>query len=170
MPIQKQKIILIVCSFLAIFSFSLAPVVSQARGLVPCGGYSDNNGTREKPCTVEDIFSLVAKVTNFLIGIAGIYAVYEIINAGFWLIVSSGREESITKYKTALSNAIVGFVLVLMSYMLINTVVNVLLTRSLVTNNPNCKLDLTQPLTYLTIKDTSQCSSVQPDSSLHTGQ
>jgi hypothetical protein len=161
MSILKQKKFLLSVILLVGIFFSM-PAVSHAAGLVPCGGPT------EKPCTVTDIFVLIAKVTNWLIAMAGVYAVYKMINAGFWMIVSAGNEETITKEKGALSNAVVGFVLVLMSFMLINTVVNLLLTRSLVTTkDAACNLDLTSPLTYLTIKDTSKCSGVN-DSSLHS--
>lgn len=141
------------------------PFGASARGLVPCGGYN-KDGTREPVCDVKFTFTLVARATNWLIAMAGVLAVYEIARAALWLVISMGNEESITQNKSALSNAVVGFVLVLMAFLFVNTVVNFLLTRSLVSDNPSCKLDLTDPLNYLTIKDTSKCGP--PDSNLHT--
>lgn len=156
MLLKKQKIILSLFVVLLAMFFITAPHFSEAAGLVPCGGYGTDS---TKPCTVLDMFVLVAKITNFLIACSGIYAVYVIINNSFWLILSVGNEENITKHKGGITNAIVGFVLVLMSYMLVNTVVNVLLTRSLVTGgNPECKLDLTNPTTYLKINE-SKCNT-----------
>lgn len=154
----KQKIILFVFSFFLLFSIAIPQPAAAA--LVPCGGY---NTEYKRPCTVEDIFVLVAKVTNFLIGVSGVYAVYVICNNAFWMIVSMGNEEAITKTKEGMTNAIIGFVLVLFAYMLINTVVNVLLTRSLVTgSNPNCKLDLANPLTFLKIDEANCTTPVGP--------
>lgn len=159
MRFQKQKKLLLACVLLVtvfIFSPSLRP--AQATGLVPCGGYSTAS---TKPCTFTDIFTLIAQVTNWLVAMAGVYAAYEIINNGFWLIMSMGNEEAITTRKNGLSNAVVGFVLVLFAFMLINTVVNVLLTRSIATTaNPQCRLELTSPLTYLTIQQ-DPCSNLQ---------
>lgn len=156
MSFKKQKIILVICMLLVLST----PFLAQARGLVPCGGAT------ESPCKVSDIFVLVARVTNFLIAMAGVLAVYEIIGGGFWLIVSMGNEEDITKRKGQIQSALLGLVLVLMAFMFVNTMVNFFLTRHLVVGNPKCKLDLTNPLEYLRIKDTSQCNSV-PDSVMY---
>jgi len=132
----------------------------SSHGLVPCGG------TNQSPCTVTDIFVLIAQVTDWLVAVAALYAVYEIINNGFWLILSMGNEEVITKRKGGLSNAIVGFVLVMFAFMIINTVVNVLLTTSIATtSNPQCRLELTSPLTYLTIQQ-DPCSNL-PETDIH---
>jgi len=138
MVLKKQTlkyIIVALVLFLPVFAF--------AAGLVPCGGPSDPG-----PCTIKDIFVIIARVTNILIGIAGIYAVYVIIGAGFWLITTMGNEEAITKNRKALTQAVVGFVLVMMAFMFINTAVNIILIGS---EDKQCKLDLRDPLNYLTI-------------------
>lgn len=135
----KQKILAIV-----FFSFLLwAPVLVEARGLVPCGGYKAD-GTREAPCTVVDMFYLVARVTNWLIMMAGVYATFQIIGAGFWLTTTQGNEEAITKRKEAIMQAVIGMILVLMAFLFVNTAVNGLLRSK-------CKVDLRSPLTYLSI-------------------
>ena len=90
---------------------------------------------------------------------------YVIVNSSFGAITAMGNEESLTKYKSALTNAIVGLILVFMAFMIVNTVVNFMLTRHLASQNPKCKLDLTSPLTYLSI-DPKDCSSL-PDTILH---
>lgn len=160
MSLKKQKLFLAATAVVASLFFIAAPLISQGAGLVPCGGPT------EKPCTVEDIFVLVARVTNWLVAMAGVYAVYKIIDHGFWLVISMGNEENITKHKSGLSEAVVGFVLVLIAFMLINTVVNVLLTRDIaLKNNSNCRLDLTNPLNYLIINQ-NPCSSL-PEQMLH---
>jgi hypothetical protein len=155
----KQKIIIAVCSLVLL----LSPAFASARGLVPCGGFDPNlPGGIEKPCTVKDIFVLVAKVTNFLIAMAGVFAVYEIIGGGFWLIVSMGKEEDITKRKGQITNAVIGMVLVLFAFMFVNTVVNFILVRSLGTpDNRRCALNLRDPLTYLSINQDQQCAKAQ---------
>ena len=137
---KKQFIIFIL--FLALLT---VPLVVSARGLVPCGGYLDN-GQPEPRCSLVDIFVLAARMTNYLIGLAGIYAVYLIIFAGFSLVTAMGNEESIKQKKDALSNALVGFILAMMAFLFVNTVVNLLLRSK-------CEIDLTNPLQYLTISD-----------------
>lgn len=128
---------------LSISALLLLPFMASAAGLVPCGGPT------ESPCTLKDIFVLAIRTTNTLIGIAAIYAVYQIINAGFWLILSMGEEESITKNKKAITHAVVGFVLTMMAFMIINTIVNLLLLNA--GGNKNCQLDLKDPLNYLIV-------------------
>src|SRR3989344_3296838 len=109
---MKQKLAI----FLISLSLFAVPVLASARGLVPCGGY-EANGSREKPCQLQDIFIMVARATNFLIAVSGLLAVYYIISAGFWLIISMGNEESITKHKNAINNAVVGLGMVFVAFM-----------------------------------------------------
>ncbi len=117
---------------------AIIPLFASARGLVPCGGDGEN------PCKFTDIFVLIARVTNWLLMFAGVFAVYQMVNNGFWLVITMGNEESITQRKKGLSNAIVGFVLAMLAFVFINTTVNLLL-RS------RCNVDFKNPLSYLTV-------------------
>jgi Type IV secretion system pilin len=148
MSFKKQKIIIVLAFSLLI----LSPAFVSASGLVPCG----SNG--QSPCTVTDIFVLIAQVTNWLIAMAGVYAVFRIIWAGFNLVISAGSEESITKWKGSIQNAIIGFVFVMFAYVFINTAVNVLLLNNIA--NTSCQLNLQSPLTYLQINP-ANCQSGQ---------
>jgi Type IV secretion system pilin len=143
--LKQKKLLLII--FLVATTFFSVPFLTHARGLVPCGGYKDAAGTqRENPCNLCDIFSLIAIVTNYLISVAGIYAVFQIIFAGFRLVYSMGDEESITKNKGALSAAVVGFVLVMMAFLLVNTAINYILLDG----SPDAaKVTLQNPFMYL---------------------
>jgi len=140
MSLKKQKNFLAVAILSAGLFLAAVPLISQAGGLVPCGGAA------EKPCTVLDIFTLVAKVTNWLIWAAAIYAVWKILEHGFGLIYTLGSEESITKHKEGITDAVVGFVLVMMAYIIINTVVNFILLGY---SPAGAKINLQSPCTYL---------------------
>ena len=120
----------------------LTPFFASAAGLVPCGGPT------ESPCSVKDVFILVIRTTNTLVGLAAIYAVFKIIDAGFWLITSMGNEEAITSKRKQINNAVVGFVLVMIAFMTVNTVTNLLLLGA---EKKECKIDLKDPLNYLKI-------------------
>lgn len=126
--------------FLAILLFLLltTPIWVSAAGLVACGGSNQN------PCGIQDFFYLVARVTNWLIMVAGIYAVFQMVFAGFNLVDSLGDEEKITNNKKLLSNAVVGFVLVMIAFILINTAVN-----SILLVGSSKKIDITKPLDFL---------------------
>ncbi len=149
MNIWKQKLAILFIS-LSILS---VPILVQARGLVPCGGYQDDAGTkREPPCDLKYIFIMIATVTNWLISTAGIYAVYQIVNSGFWLVVNMGDEENIAKYKKSITGAVVGFVFVMMAFILVNTALNGILlglADTSETNKDPVRIDFTQPLCYL---------------------
>lgn len=138
---KKQKILFII---LIVAGLIIPLIQTQAAGLVPCGG--ENEG----PCTLTDFFAAVARVTNFLIAMAGVFAVYQIIFASFGMIISQGNEEAITTKKSHLTSAVVGFAFVLMAYVFVNTAMNLILMS-------RCKIDLRDPLNYLRIYDTSQC-------------
>ncbi|PJC56203.1 hypothetical protein CO026_01625 [Candidatus Kaiserbacteria bacterium CG_4_9_14_0_2_um_filter_41_32] len=158
----KNKLIIVFSLIFALFvinTFILSPAVASAQtkgGLVPCGGYEADGVTRERPCNVADIFVLIARVTNWLIMAAGIYAVFQIIVAGWWLAASVGNEEAITKHKNAITQALVGLVLVLCAYMFVNTAVNIIFLRGI----EGCTIDLTDPLSYVKI-DQSQCPQIK---------
>ena len=145
---MKQKLVIIFFSFFLL----LSPAFAQARGLVPCGGYTDS-GAREPVCTVNDVFYLFARVINWLISLAGIYAVIQIVIAGFFLTISQGNQEAITKHQGHLTNVIIGFVIVMIAFVSINTLVNTVLQSK-------CKIDLSNPLTYLTVQSNyNTCST-----------
>lgn len=120
----------------------MVPFAANAAGLVPCGGPT------ESPCTIKDVFVIAARVTNTLIGLAGIYAVFQIVSAGFWLVASLGNEEAITKRRKSIVQAVVGFALALMAFIFVNTAVNYLLLNA---EKKECKLNLQDPLNYLVI-------------------
>ncbi len=87
---------------------------NAGQGFVPCGSFSDN------PCQLTDLFNLVIIVTNFLIDMAGIIAVFMIVFAGYSFVVAAGNAEAVTSAKKLLVNAVIGFFLVLAAFSLTN--------------------------------------------------
>jgi hypothetical protein len=144
MSSKKQIIKFILVAVLLFF-----PLQAIAIDLVTCGGPND------APCAVKDIFVVVARTTNFLVAFAGVFAVYKIIDGGFWLAISQGNDEAITTRKKQITNAIVGLALTVMAFLFVNTVVNFLLLRGLHSQEgyEECKFNLTDPLNYLYIHD-----------------
>lgn len=144
MFVWKQKKRILTALVFSLFLF--VPVLASAAGLVPCGGEG------ESPCKIEDAFIGVARVTNWLLRMAGLYAVYVLVSAGFWLVASQGDEEKITTHKKQATNAVLGFVMVIMAYMFVNTATNLIFLQGV----KECKIDWSRPLTYLEIDD-SEC-------------
>lgn len=142
MLLKKQKLaIILLAVFLAIPIFAHAFNITDS--LVRCGRQGQN------PCTIVDFFAQVAYLTNWLIAIAALFFVQRFSYHSFFLIITLGNEEAITKHRAGLMNTVLGFVLILMAFMMVNTAVNFLLG----VGQCKTKLDLTNPLNYVIIND-----------------
>jgi hypothetical protein len=86
---------------------------SSGAGLVPCGNRSDD------PCTVQDIFRLIALLTNYLVTGAGVFAIVFLVIAGVSMDTSIGNEQKLAEAKKKLTYAVAGLVLVLTAYIIV---------------------------------------------------
>jgi hypothetical protein len=84
--------------------------------LVTCSGLD---------CDAGDLQQLVINVINFLIVISSIIAVVFIIWGGILMLTSAGSADRIAQGKRAMTAAVIGIVIVLISWVLINTFINV---------------------------------------------
>jgi hypothetical protein len=74
-------------------------------------------------CTAgNDVNSLIRTVINWLLGIAFGVAVLFMIIGGFWYITAAGNEETAEKGKGTVINAIIGIVIIILSYVIVNVV------------------------------------------------
>ena len=71
-----------------------------------------------------DVNSLIGTVINWMLGIAFGVAVLFLIIGGFWYITSAGNEETAEKGKNTAINAIIGIVIIILSYVIVNVVAN----------------------------------------------
>lgn len=76
------------------------------------------------------INGLIRTVINWLLAIAFGVAVLFLIIGGFWYITSAGNEETAEKGKNTAFNAIIGIVIIILSYVIVNVVSNLI-------SNPN---------------------------------
>lgn len=83
-------------------------------GFVPCGNRVDD------PCNVSHLFRAFIGIINYLIAMAGFVAVLFIVVSGVQMVASQGQE-GLKAAKGRLSGAIIGLVLVAISFILINT-------------------------------------------------
>jgi hypothetical protein len=67
---------------------------------------------------------LIRTVINWLLGIAFGVAILFLIIGGFWYVVSAGNEETAEKGKSTAVNAIIGIVIIILSYVIVNVVAN----------------------------------------------
>ena len=119
-----QRFTLIALSFVIVFGFIFSDVGDAfAQGLVPVGteNYSPQGyGTCE-------LVELVNNVIAFLFTIASLIAVIVFVYAGFLLVSSRGNVAQIEKAKGLFSNAIIGFIIMLSAFLIVNTIMSMLL-------------------------------------------
>lgn len=111
-------ILLAIIVFVIVFVF-FAQFASAA--LVPCGpGIADN-----PTCDVCDFFTLIDKIINFvMIDIAPALALLLIIVGAIVIITSGGSQTNYDKGKGIIFAAIIGFLIILGSWFIINLVMS----------------------------------------------
>lgn len=105
----------------------LLPVASSAAGLlnnVPCG---DLNGVS---CSSNTVSGLIKLVINWMLALAGLIAVLFLIIGGFWYITSAGNEEQAEKGKGTVINAIIGIIIIVLSWVIVNVVSNLVASQN----------------------------------------
>ena len=124
---MKLKTCNIQLIFLVIFLFSIfifsAPV--SAAGLVPCG--TTANPTM---CTVCDFFVLIKNIINFILYVFASLATLMAIYIAFLFMFSGGSPAKITDAKGKLWLVIIGIFWVLGSWLVLNTILNFVVDKS----------------------------------------
>lgn len=69
-----------------------------------------------------DLKTTVVNIINWVLGLLGIIAVVMILYGGFVWLTASGNEENVTKAKNVLSAAIIGLVIILLAWAIVNYV------------------------------------------------
>jgi hypothetical protein len=115
---MKQKIKLLIVIIMLGLVFVHATAVAQ--GIVPCGRRAQGP---DGQCTINGLKTLAINVVNYLIAGAGLVAMAFILWGGIQMLLSGGSPERIKAGKTTLFNALLGLVIVLASYILINFLV-----------------------------------------------
>ncbi|MBI3231918.1 MAG: hypothetical protein HYZ51_02465 [Candidatus Doudnabacteria bacterium] len=91
--------------------------LNSIRLLFPIGGISGSQ-------TLTGPTGLIYRIVSLLLFVAGALAVVFVIIGGYQYITSAGNEEQSEKGKKTLLNAIIGIVVIVLSYVIINVVVN----------------------------------------------
>lgn len=114
----KQAMIVMVITALGLTIFNLVPVHAQTLinpGDVPAGvaAATGNQGSFRQ---------LVLTILQFFLGFLGLLAVIMIIYGGVLYVSAAGAQEKIDKGKKIIMYAIVGIVIILLSFAIVNTV------------------------------------------------
>lgn len=111
---------LLVLVLLGLTVFSLV----SAQGIVPCGR-SDQIGPDGQviECELPNLILLLVRVINFFLGVSWLVAMFFMFWGSYNMVSAWGNEEKLTVAKTTFKNAVIGFFLILVSYLLVNFVV-----------------------------------------------
>ena len=115
-----------------VFVFALAPLV------VPHFATAQDNPLNDKVscqqigalnCDSPTINELIVRVIRILLGVAFAVAVLFLIIGGFYYITAQGNEEAAGKGKQTVINALIGIVIIIMSYVIVNVIANLAYNR-----------------------------------------
>lgn len=103
--------------------FLLPTIAFGQEGFVQCG--------YERMCNVCDLVLMVNNIITWMFGILALLAVMGLMVAGFRLVVSGGDVGAWTSAKQMFTNIIVGFVIVLAAWLIVDTIMKALLDPNL---------------------------------------
>jgi len=94
-------------------------------GLIPCGTKANPN-----MCTVCDFFKLIQNIINFFLYVSAPLTTLAAIYIGFLFMFSGGSPQKVTEAKGKLWMVIIGLFWILGSWLVINTVLNMVASKS----------------------------------------
>ncbi|PIR96866.1 MAG: hypothetical protein COT91_04355 [Candidatus Doudnabacteria bacterium CG10_big_fil_rev_8_21_14_0_10_41_10] len=116
---QSVKIFIVALILLAVLVPDITFAQTQSGfSLVPCG-----TSTTKPHCEFLDLILLIVRLINFLLAASVIVALYYILLSGWGMMASLGNPEKLQGAKDGLTRAIIGFSLVLLSFAMINLLV-----------------------------------------------
>lgn len=104
------------------------PLTARAQeGILPCRPYIED-GVLVNPCTLMDAIILITRLINLGVAMAGTVAVIMVMLGGYQMAMAglSGNSEGYTKGKQSVVNALMGLLLVMFSYAIVNSVMMLL--------------------------------------------
>ncbi|MES2006952.1 MAG: pilin [Patescibacteria group bacterium] len=122
-------------------SMAFAAVDGSSAGLVPCGVSSDPLVATE--CEACNVVELIQGIIMFLIGLSIPLAMVMFAYAGFLYFTSGagGGNENISKAKRIFTSSVIGFVLALTAWLIVNTVLYTVLNKDIYPNSSWFKID-----------------------------
>ncbi|MBP6881156.1 MAG: hypothetical protein KBC35_00845 [Candidatus Pacebacteria bacterium] len=111
-------------TFITALVLIVVPMVSFA-DFIPCDGSSANGGIA---CTECHFVQMGNTILKWLIGV--LFAVFAVVAAmgGFGLVTSGGNQQALEDAKEKLKNALIGLIIVLAAWLLVDTVMRGLLS------------------------------------------
>ncbi len=123
------------CSLFIVSAVAVATLVAPAVGAAKCKpvtvmGYPawsnglECQGENPMPKALNDVWVIALNIITWLMVTAGYVALVFIIIGGFEYITAAGEPSKIEKGKSAITNAIIGLIIVLISVVIVQAVQN----------------------------------------------
>ncbi len=129
--ISKIKFIKYTLTLAALF----VPVLASAQSNAVTGGLQNATGLQSLFGTgglnnSQSLSDLIVNVVRLLLTFSGVIAILFVIIGGFQYVTSGGNEETAEKGKKTVINAIIGIILIILSYVIINVIANTVSSNS----------------------------------------
>ncbi|MEY3784381.1 MAG: hypothetical protein RLZZ230_703 [Candidatus Parcubacteria bacterium] len=115
---MKRKTYLILSALLLV-----VPIIAMAKGLVPCGGPG------EPVCQLCYFVDQVNLIVKWLVGILTVVFAIIFVSSGLKLVTSTGNAAEMKATKDRITNAIIGLVIVMAAWLLIDFVMKSLVNQ-----------------------------------------
>tara|TARA_B100000508_G_scaffold36077_1_gene27902 strand:+ start:19487 stop:20524 length:1038 start_codon:yes stop_codon:yes gene_type:complete len=109
----------------AVTAIILIPNLTFAQGFVPCDGTAVNGGTA---CTECNLVQMGNTILIWLIGILFLLFAFMVFVAGWGFITSGGNPSARDAAKSKLTNALIGLLIVLAAWLIVDTMMRALLS------------------------------------------
>lgn len=124
----KKVLISLVLTLIVLPSSSALAVVTIPSDYYPEGAPTITGNTpKTSDINVADNYrnTLTLRITNLVLYIAGLVAIFFVVLNGFKMVTSAGSDEVITQTKKGLTWAIVGLLLIILSYSIMRFIISV---------------------------------------------
>jgi len=112
---------------LPILIFADVTKSEETTGLVKCGIATTSTGLLANPCDFTDFIGLINGIIDWIIGIATSIFTIMAVYGGFLYMTSGENPGNKAKAKSILWNTILGFVIILTSWLIVYTILNTLI-------------------------------------------
>ncbi|PIT90758.1 MAG: hypothetical protein COU22_00395 [Candidatus Komeilibacteria bacterium CG10_big_fil_rev_8_21_14_0_10_41_13] len=117
----KSKITLLI--IIISFCFLALPLISQAGILPACAIGNQDGSLGNRACGLCDIVQTAVNIFRFILGILGGAALLMFVWHGFNFLTSQGNKERVEAAKKGLVHTIIGIVIVLFSWFIVNFII-----------------------------------------------
>lgn len=101
-----------------------SPSFIDAAGLVPCGGWN------EQPCQACHVVQMGQKILTWTISIMASVIALVFAIGGMQMVMSGGSTEGVSKAKSKMTNSIIGFIILLSAWLVIDTIMKLIVNTN----------------------------------------